>query len=513
MDFQPRCLRIPNQLLLYATSLQKHETEIFHQSADNPTLTHNTASKDSDNPPAKRQCTEAREYFHTTGLRFCSTRAGSIPAGRHFALRDGAGDLEGCKQSDLAGGRLLDIFHMATNSAPESGIQDPPTADSASTSLDWNQIGIGELLDLDETPAFVIDAEACKNDVEGRLRLLFCNNALKQESGLVDLLQGSHKAHLHASRSTQPYSEFRAWAIRTVEDLKLRNVSLPSCSYGGILWVCSAILRKRLRIFRGHIENSHKSRRANAENTGPKDQQHQSTSANSSISKPPLPHDSETSFASRPPTEGLELNSYGLEGADPDLRETDIQKARHSSKESQPAGRIQELQNTGPSQHLTNEAILRAASAGDVDTFGRGLSNIKSLGFFDWTRLPLSNSLPRHVQFARSIEWSRTSLGPIENWPTGLREMCNLIMASPHPAAMYWGKDFTAIYNESYIMLAGQKHPRLMGMSYREAWSEIWDGVKDVFANALSNAQATMKDDDQLFIRRNNFLEETYFSW
>ncbi|KAF2215609.1 hypothetical protein CERZMDRAFT_34403 [Cercospora zeae-maydis SCOH1-5] len=94
-----------------------------------------------------------------------------------------------------------------------------------------------------------------------------------------------------------------------------------------------------------------------------------------------------------------------------------------------------------------------------------------------------------------------------------LRQMCNLIMASPHPAAMYWGDDLIAIYNEAYIMLAGQKHPSLMGTSYREAWGEIWHEVEDVFANAKSTGEATMKDDDCLFIRRSDHLEECYFSW
>jgi hypothetical protein len=81
---------------------------------------------------------------------------------------------------------------------------------------------------------------------------------------------------------------------------------------------------------------------------------------------------------------------------------------------------------------------------------------------FDWTRLPMSAALPRHVQFARSIDWAATSLGPIENWTFNLRAMCNLIMGSPHPAATYWGDDMIAIHNEAYIMLAAQKHPHLM---------------------------------------------------
>ncbi|TKA63419.1 hypothetical protein B0A49_11401, partial [Cryomyces minteri] len=85
-------------------------------------------------------------------------------------------------------------------------------------------------------------------------------------------------------------------------------------------------------------------------------------------------------------------------------------------------------------------------------------------------------------------------------------------MASPHPAAMYWGPDLIAIYNEAYVLLAGQKHPDLMGQSYAVAWAEIWDEVKDVFANAVATGEATMKDDDCLFMKRNNYLEETYFS-
>lgn len=52
-----------------------------------------------------------------------------------------------------------------------------------------------------------------------------------------------------------------------------------------------------------------------------------------------------------------------------------------------------------------------------------------------------------------------------------------------------------------------------MGQSYKVAWAEIWDEVKDVFANARMTGQATMKDDDCLFMKRSGFLEETYFSW
>lgn len=81
---------------------------------------------------------------------------------------------------------------------------------------------------------------------------------------------------------------------------------------------------------------------------------------------------------------------------------------------------------------------------------------------FDWTRIPPSAALPRHIQFARSVDWSATPLGPISSWSFDLRAMCNLVMGSPHPAAMFWGPEYVSIYNEAYIYLAGQKHPSMM---------------------------------------------------
>jgi hypothetical protein len=66
-----------------------------------------------------------------------------------------------------------------------------------------------------------------------------------------------------------------------------------------------------------------------------------------------------------------------------------------------------------------------------------------------------------------------TSLGPIENRNYDLRAMANLVIGSPHPCAMYWGDDYIAIYNQAYVLLAGEKHTTLIGMSFKQAWQEI----------------------------------------
>ncbi|KAG5933877.1 hypothetical protein E4U53_000842 [Claviceps sorghi] len=131
----------------------------------------------------------------------------------------------------------------------------------------------------------------------------------------------------------------------------------------------------------------------------------------------------------------------------------------------------------------------------------------------DWTSVPIETEIDDHKVFTRSIDWASTSLGPIDEWGWDLRSASDMTMRTPYPAAMYWGPDFITMYNKPYVELAGKKHPKLTGQSYKEGWSEIWDEIKPVLLRAWNEGESTMKHDDRLFISRNGFLEETFFSW
>lgn len=59
------------------------------------------------------------------------------------------------------------------------------------------------------------------------------------------------------------------------------------------------------------------------------------------------------------------------------------------------------------------------------------------------------------------------------------------------PAAMYWGPEFIAIYNEAYILLAGNKHPTLMVRSFlsqcriKHFWARANSGIGDELQGSL----------------------------
>ena len=413
---------------------------------------------------------------------------------------------------------------MSTSGGPTPDEKETPNNDQI-----LGQIGMIEFLEQDERPTFILDLHNQANFVPGPLNFIFANASLRAHPGLLDLITGRSMEESPSLAATTTFPDFKAWVVSFVKNNEALDVCLPSFLFGGIIWSCST-LRKRFRLMNGSPSQIMNGLGSHPPSAGtPELSAMKKTVTGSYISLSSRP----TTSTQDEPLDYFGDARVGDENAVPlsgggSLKSGSvvptIEESNHmSSMVGEPSPMNKMLDLSIPSEIDTasdpgsplgtrpTEALLSAATAGQLDRFEN--PEVAEQGYFDWTRLPLSPALPRHVQFARGVNWAATSLGPIETWPSALRGMCNLIMASPHPAAMYWGEDLIAIYNEPYVLLAGQKHPALMGQSYSVAWAEIWDAIKDIFANARLTGQSTMKDDDCLFIRRSGFLEETYFSW
>ncbi|KAL6170557.1 hypothetical protein ACJQWK_03535 [Exserohilum turcicum] len=366
-------------------------------------------------------------------------------------------------------------------------------------------IGIVELLEQDGRPTFVVDVgESTSHDSDSfSLQILFANNALRSNMLAWELVAGKAVASTPEDSTLHATHQFRTWLLSTVLQTQDRDTYPSPVIFGNITWSCFA-LRKRLRVVSGHVStpatvlpSAHPpndavipsilsmTRAANTE----ADSSSSSAQANQT----------QDYFGNTAPAIPQGVPTPPISASQPDSVHSKLGEAGQDV-----------LPNHTPK--ITIPSVDERVLFANEETTDLG-EDVRDIGFFDWTRITLSNTLPKHIQFARSVDWASTPLGPIEYWSNDLRAMCNLIMASPHPAAMYWGEELVAIYNEAYIGLAGQKHPTLMGQSYKVAWAEIWDEVKDVFQNARLTGQATMKDDDCLFILRSGFIEETYFSW
>lgn len=115
---------------------------------------------------------------------------------------------------------------------------------------------------------------------------------------------------------------------------------------------------------------------------------------------------------------------------------------------------------------------------------------------------------------ARSVDWERTPLGPIERWPNSLRTTLAILFHSRHPMFLWWGRDLIQFYNDAYVPSFGVgKHPRAMGQPGRECWPEIWPMIGPQIEDVMRRAVPSWNEDQLVPIFRNGVIEDVYWTY
>src|SRR5947199_6708514 len=113
----------------------------------------------------------------------------------------------------------------------------------------------------------------------------------------------------------------------------------------------------------------------------------------------------------------------------------------------------------------------------------------------------------------RSTDWSKTRLGPVENWPSSLRTMLGVRVGSRFPMLLWWGPDLLHLYNDAYRPILRDKHPASLAAPAAEVWAEVWDVAGPMARGVQQGGPATWTEDLQLFIASGSMAEETYFTF
>jgi signal transduction histidine kinase len=112
----------------------------------------------------------------------------------------------------------------------------------------------------------------------------------------------------------------------------------------------------------------------------------------------------------------------------------------------------------------------------------------------------------------RSMDWSKSPLGPIESWPQSLRTTVGLCLASNFPIALVWGPNHIQLYNDGYWPICGAKHPVSMGQDFTICWAAPWPVIGNAFDRAAAG-ETSFLEDQRMFLDRNGYLEETCFTF
>jgi PAS domain S-box-containing protein len=113
----------------------------------------------------------------------------------------------------------------------------------------------------------------------------------------------------------------------------------------------------------------------------------------------------------------------------------------------------------------------------------------------------------------RAYNWSKTPLGPIEEWSETLLASANLMLHSPFPTILSWGKEMVFLYNDAAISTLAAKHPSALGGLYRHVFHEAWDLVSADLEACLYRGETAVRDNMFIPIMIDGELVDQYFSY
>jgi signal transduction histidine kinase len=118
------------------------------------------------------------------------------------------------------------------------------------------------------------------------------------------------------------------------------------------------------------------------------------------------------------------------------------------------------------------------------------------------------------AELTRAFDWSKTSLGPIDQWPELLLNLVNTLLNSRHPMFLWWGKDLIQFYNDAYRhSLREDKHPLALGQKGADCWPEIWHVIYPQIEAVMTRGEASWHENHLVPINRNGILEEVYWTY
>jgi two-component sensor histidine kinase len=111
----------------------------------------------------------------------------------------------------------------------------------------------------------------------------------------------------------------------------------------------------------------------------------------------------------------------------------------------------------------------------------------------------------------RSLDWSKSGLGPISAWPTSLKATVRLMLPAKAQIVVFWGPELVALYNDAYAPTIGDKHPRALGRPAQESWTELWDDLEPLLRRVLETGETVFARDRPFYIERHGYPESVYF--
>lgn len=109
----------------------------------------------------------------------------------------------------------------------------------------------------------------------------------------------------------------------------------------------------------------------------------------------------------------------------------------------------------------------------------------------------------------RAFDWVNTSLGSLLNWSPSLRTSVNILLNSPQPMIIAWGKELITFYNDAYCpFLRGKEQHLGLGEPLPEVMPQLWSSISCQLREVMVTGEAVLLENIPLLNHGNHLGEE-----
>jgi hypothetical protein len=113
----------------------------------------------------------------------------------------------------------------------------------------------------------------------------------------------------------------------------------------------------------------------------------------------------------------------------------------------------------------------------------------------------------------RQADWSTNALGAVGDWPASLKAIVRAMLSTRQATCLFWGPELINLYNDGFIPLLGEKHPRAMGQRAEDCWSDAWPVVGGLLADVVAHGKAVLFEEMLVPIVRGGRLEDAWWNY
>ncbi|PRP76869.1 response regulator receiver ATP-binding protein [Planoprotostelium fungivorum] len=117
------------------------------------------------------------------------------------------------------------------------------------------------------------------------------------------------------------------------------------------------------------------------------------------------------------------------------------------------------------------------------------------------------------VRLFLATDWSKTSLGPLSDWPSSFCDATIICFTSAFPMSLFLGRELVQFYNSGYIDMWPDKQAKTWAKPLQQGWPEVWSELDSLINDVCSKGEGFYMMAKLFLLQVGPLLKELYFNF